>query len=82
MTNISVRKLDEETVSALKLRASKHGVSMEEEIRTILKNAVEPKESVGEMMERIFSPGWEFQESFEVPPRAEIAEPLSFDLSE
>ena len=40
MAGLSVRKLDDETLSRLRLRAAKHGVSMEEEARRILKDAV------------------------------------------
>ncbi len=37
LADLSVRKLDEETYERLRSRASKHGVSMEEEVRRILK---------------------------------------------
>ena len=40
MAGLSVRKLDDETLSRLRIRAAKHGVSMEEEVRRILKDAV------------------------------------------
>ena len=40
MASLSVRKLDEETLSRLRMRAANHGVSMEEEARRILKEAV------------------------------------------
>jgi len=40
MGQLIVRKIDDDTKQRLKKRAAKHGVSMEEEIRTILQNAV------------------------------------------
>jgi len=40
MNQVIVRKLDEDTKRRLKRRAASHGVSMEEEIRMILQDAV------------------------------------------
>jgi plasmid stability protein len=40
MGQLIVRKIDDDTKQRLKQRAVRHGVSMEEEIRTILQNAV------------------------------------------
>lgn len=40
MGQITVRQIDEDTRSRLKQRAARHGVSMEEEVRTILRNAL------------------------------------------
>lgn len=74
MGNISIRKLNDNVLKALRTRASASGVSMEEEVRRILSKAVEPEETVGEMMERIFSPSWEINEPFEVP-QDDFAEP-------
>ncbi|MCI4646096.1 MAG: hypothetical protein MRY64_15045 [Hyphomonadaceae bacterium] len=81
MPSISVRKLDEKTVAALRSRAARHGVSMEEEVRRILERAVETEESAGAMMVRIFSRSWDGV-PFEPPPREEYAEPMSFDEEE
>lgn len=49
MTNLSVRKLDEETVRRLRIRAAHHGVSMEEEVRQILFCAVTVPQRLGDM---------------------------------
>ena len=54
MAGLSVRKLDDETLSRLRIRAAKHGVSMEEEARRILKDAVSAPERLGELALRIF----------------------------
>ena len=40
MANISVRKLDKIAYEQLRMRAAKHGVSMEEEVRQIIYQAV------------------------------------------
>ncbi len=56
MANISVRKLDEETLNRLRDRAAHHGVSMEEEVRQILKRAVAAPDQLGDMAIQIFGP--------------------------
>ena len=47
--NLSIRKLDENTYEQLRLRAAKHGVSMEEEARQILKLAVGAPPRLGDL---------------------------------
>lgn len=44
MASISVRDLDDEVASRLKVRAARHGRSMEAEIRAILTDAVAVRE--------------------------------------
>lgn len=56
MANLSVRKLDEETMACLRARAARHGVSMEEEVRRILKQAVAAPDRIGELALRVFGP--------------------------
>ena len=56
VANLSVRKLDEETLSRLRIRAATHGVSMEEEARRILKNAVSTPQRLGDLAVGIFGP--------------------------
>jgi len=56
MGNLSVRKLDDETLSRLRIRAAKHGVSMEEEARRILREAVSAPDRLGDLAVRIFGP--------------------------
>ena len=52
--SISVRRLDAETLSRLRIRAATHGVSMEEEARRILKEAVGAPERLGDLAVRMF----------------------------
>jgi antitoxin FitA len=54
MAGLSVRKLDDETLSRLRIRAARHGVSMEEEARRILKDAVSAPDRLGDLALRIF----------------------------
>ena len=58
MPSISVRKIDENTIKQLRSRASKHGVSMEEEVRQILKRAVATPENLGDLAIGLFSPAY------------------------
>ncbi len=56
MANLSIRKLDDETYDRLKDRAVRHGLSMEEEVRLILKRAVAPPDRLGDLFLQIFGP--------------------------
>jgi plasmid stability protein len=60
MASISVRQIDDETLAALRRRAAENGVSMEEEVRQILKAAARgaPDGRVGDRVEEIFRPTW------------------------
>lgn len=44
MTSITVRNLDESVKTGLRLRAARHGWSMEQEARQILQQAVAPEQ--------------------------------------
>lgn len=46
MANLSVRKLDKNAYELLRARATKHGLSMEEEARQIIYKAVYAPESI------------------------------------
>jgi antitoxin FitA len=54
MASLSVRKLDDETLERLRLRAAEHGVSMEEEARRILAAAVSAPNHLGDLAVQIF----------------------------
>lgn len=49
MANLSVRKLDNDIVAKLRLRAAQNGISMEEEIRRIITQAVSAPMDLGDM---------------------------------
>ena len=56
MASLSVRKLDEETLRLLRVRAAKHGISTEEEVRRILRRAVSSPERLGDLALTMFGP--------------------------
>ncbi len=56
MANLSVRKLDEQTLERLRIRAARHGVSMEEEARRVLKRGVSAPERIGDLAVQLFGP--------------------------
>lgn len=56
MGNLSIRKVDEETIDRLRKQAAVHGVSMEEEARRILKQAVRTPERLGDLAVELFGP--------------------------
>ena len=68
MANLSVRQLDDETISRLRIRAAKHGVSMEEEARRILRQSVATPVKIGELAQELF--GKEHGVELELPARA------------
>jgi plasmid stability protein len=72
--NLSVRKLDDETVAQLRMRAARSGVSMEEEVRRILRQAVATPDRLGDLAVRLFSPAWGGGE-LELP-RRETPDPI------
>lgn len=83
MPNLSVRQLDENTVAALRLQAAEHGVSMEEEARRILKQAVRSQQPLGDLALQLFQPVWANSDNinsdeFSIPDR-EIEPPINFD---
>ena len=45
MTSLTIRNVDDATKQRLRMRAASHGVSMEEEVRRILKDALRPAET-------------------------------------
>ena len=78
-STLTIRKLDDRVKQRLRIRAARHGRSMEEEARQILKLALaakEPKEGLGTMIHKMFAPlgGVEIPEL----PRNPIRKPPSF----
>ena len=46
MATLTIRNLDERTKTQLRIQAARHGRSMEEEARTILRSAIEAQQPV------------------------------------
>lgn len=76
MAGLSIRKLDDETYDRLQRRAARHGVSMEEEARRILRRAVAPPQRLGDFFVQTF--GARGGVELELPPR-EQHDPPTFD---
>lgn len=57
MANLSIRKLDDDTIQRLRIRAAHHQVSMEEEARRILRQAVNAPKRLGDLSVRFFGAG-------------------------
>jgi antitoxin FitA len=54
VANLSVRKLDEQVYEQLRIRAAKHGVSMEEEARQIISKIVTAPAKIGDVFRKHF----------------------------
>ena len=83
MASITIRNLDDDVKTRLRIRASENGRSMEEEARVILRKAVERKPGPRNLATAIrsrFAPlgGVELQ----IPPRQPMREPPVFGEAE
>ena len=75
MPSLSVRRIDKDVYELLRVRAAKHGVSMEEEVRRILERAVTAPDRLGDLALKYFgTSGVEL----ELPPH-EPHEPMRLD---
>ena len=80
MASITIRNLDDEVKTRLRVRAAEHHRSMEEEARLILREAVGRKSSsrnLAEITQDWFGP--DNGVDLELPPREPGREPPSFD---
>lgn len=78
MANLSVRRLDDETVGRLKTRAAREGVSLEETVRRALRAAVADEEPIGAMIRRhVGAEGADI----ELPDR-ELGAPIDFSTNQ
>jgi antitoxin FitA len=76
MASITIRQLEETTKRKLRIRAARHGRSMEQEAREILKTALsQPEEQpkdLGKAIHDLFAPFGGVE--LEIPPREPIPE--------
>lgn len=83
MSTLTIRNLDPTVKAALRVRAARHGHSMEEEVRVILRAALsihqrhDPGKSFGEEMQALFAPLGGFDD-FEQAPRGHERHPPDF----
>ncbi|RFF27848.1 MULTISPECIES: FitA-like ribbon-helix-helix domain-containing protein [unclassified Wenzhouxiangella] len=76
MANLSVRRLDDETLELLRVRAARHGVSMEEEVRRIIRESVSAPARLGDLALEFF--GESYGATIELPER-KPHEPIDLD---
>ena len=80
MASITIRNLDDDVKTRLRVRAAEHHRSMEEEVRLILREAVGRKadsRNLANIVRSHFGP--DNGVDLELPPRAAGREPPSFD---
>ena len=81
MASITIRNLDDEVKTRLRLRASANGRSMEEEARLALAEAVNrkpaPMEGLGTAIHQLFEPFGGVE--LELPPREPMRDPPRFE---
>ena len=82
MASITVRNLDDDVKTKLRLQAARHGRSMEAEVREIIRRGIEDtqtNETVADLFARNFGPDNGFDLDPYLPERTPMREPPSFD---
>jgi plasmid stability protein len=83
MANLTIRNVDDRTKQTLRVRAARHGVSMEEEARRILKEALGRPSAPGGLGSRLLARfAASATDEFVVPPRQAPREAPEWDSSE
>jgi antitoxin FitA len=80
MASITIRNLDDHIKAKLRVQAAQHGLSMEQEVREILRASLEaPTKEHGTFLQRIRSrfAGYEIDE-LPIPPREDYPNPPDF----
>jgi plasmid stability protein len=77
MASIMVRNLDDDVKRQLRMRAARHGRSMEAEVRAILEESVHQQDNLAEALMGTF--GELGGVELELPERATQLRPLDFD---
>jgi plasmid stability protein len=76
MASITIRRLEESTKRKLRIRAARHGRSMEQEAREILKSALSQPEEQPDLAEAIRRRFAKYGGvDLKIPPREPIPEP-------
>ena len=76
MASFSIRKLDDQIYQKLRIRAARHGVSMEEEVRQILTEVVSVPERITTVFQKHFGP--KNGVDLDIPNQRSPHEPLDF----
>jgi plasmid stability protein len=81
MASITIRNLDDALKGRLRVRAARHGRSMEDEVRHILRTALAEtppqRANLAEAIRRRFEPLGGVK--LKIPPRGKLREPPRFD---
>lgn len=77
MASLSVRKLDDNVYEQLRIRAAKHGVSMEEEVRQIICQVVKAPDKISEVFRKYF--GHENGVDLEISEHQKPHNPMDFN---
>lgn len=77
MASLSVRKLDDIVYEQLRIRAAKHGVSMEEEVRQIISQVVKIPDKPSSVFRKYF--GHENGIDLDLPDRHTPHNPMDFN---
>jgi plasmid stability protein len=78
MPNLSIRKLHKEVYQRLRTQAGKHGVSMEEEVRRILSQALLAPENICDVFQKHF--GLENGVDLDVLDQRKPHNPMDMDI--
>lgn len=79
MASLTIRNLDNNLKTQLRLRAAQHGCSMEAEVRTILSQSLSPSSNDSNLADRIHKRFETFAvESLPIPPRQAVRTPPDF----
>jgi len=80
MAVLTIRNLDDSIKTALRVRAARHGVSMEEEVRIILRNVLSDRSDAAPLGQRLLQRfAGVASDEFELPVRSAPRTPLRFD---
>ena len=70
MATLTIRQLDDDLKTALRVQAARHGRSMEEEVRAILRQALTQPQSATGLGQRLVGRFAPVAAEIDIPPRA------------
>ncbi|MEF3169462.1 MAG: plasmid stabilization protein [Deltaproteobacteria bacterium] len=70
MATLTIRNLDDDLKSALRVQAARHGQSMEEEVRSILRQALAKPSAATGLGQRLVSRFQAMATELTIPPRS------------
>lgn len=82
MATLTIRNVDEALKASLRVQAARHGQSMEEEVRSILRQALTPSSPAGGLGGRLVNRFRDVAGELPLPERRLPREPARFDQPE